>query len=111
MANTYSWTINKLDVRPSENGLTDVVYNIHWTYKAVSDQLDSEGNVYSTSLIGTSPVGEPDANNFTNFDDLTQVQVEEWLTADQSIANIQDAADAQLEQIITPVSITKDIPW
>jgi hypothetical protein len=62
MANTYAWTINKLDVRPTQDSLSDVVYNIHWTYTATSDQLDKEGNAYSTSLIGTSPVGEPDAS-------------------------------------------------
>lgn len=111
MANTYAWTINKLDVRPTQDSLSDVVYNIHWTYTATSDQLDEEGNPYKAQLIGTSPTGKPDANNFTNFNDLTQAQVEEWLSADQSIANIQDAADAQLEQIITPISVTKDIPW
>jgi hypothetical protein len=111
MANTYAWTINKLDVRPAQDSLSDVVYNIHWTYIATSDQLDGEGNPYKVELIGTSPVGEPDVDNFTNFNDLTQAQVEEWLVADQSVANIQEAADNQLEQIITPVSIAKDIPW
>jgi len=87
------------------------VYNIHWTYTAISDKLDEEGNPYKAELIGTSPVGEPDINNFTNFNNLTQAQVEEWLAADQSIANIQEAADNQLEEIITPVSIVKDVPW
>ena len=111
MANTYAWTINKLDVRPTQDSLSNVVHTIHWTYTATSDQLDSNGNPYKTELIGTSPVGEPDAANFTNFENLTQAQVEEWLAADQSIANIQEAADSQLEEKITPSSITKDIPW
>ena len=29
MANTYAWTINKLDVRPTQDSLSDIVYNIH----------------------------------------------------------------------------------
>lgn len=111
MANTYAWTINKLDVRPTQDELSNVVYNIHWTYTATSDQLDSDGNPYTVSLIGTSPAGEPDASDFTDFENLTQAQVEGWLAADASISNIQEAADAQLEQIITPTSITKDVPW
>jgi hypothetical protein len=111
MANTYSWTINNLDVRPSENGLTDVVYNIHWTYTAVSDQLDPEGNVYSTSLIGTSPVGEPDASDFVSFENLTQQDVEAWIGQDASVGGIQEAADANIEALITPISETKDVPW
>eukprot|EP00481_Brizalina_sp_1-RS-2013_P001808 TRINITY_DN460_c0_g1_i1.p1 TRINITY_DN460_c0_g1~~TRINITY_DN460_c0_g1_i1.p1 ORF type:complete len:101 (-),score=16.23 TRINITY_DN460_c0_g1_i1:470-772(-) len=91
---------------------SDVVYNIQWTYSAISDKLDEEGNPYKAELIGTSPVGKPNPANFYEFlMILTQVQVEEWLASDKSIANIQEAAESKLEEIITPVSIAKDVPW
>lgn len=111
MANTYAWTINKLDVRPTQNSLSDVVYNIHWTYTATSDQVDSDGNAYTVKTIGTSPVGEPNPNDFTDFDDLTQSQVEGWLAMDGSIENINDHVDSIIEEKITPSSKTKDVPW
>ena len=111
MANTYAWAIDKLDVYPTQDSPSDVVYNIQWKYSAISDKLDEEGNPYKAELIGTSPVGKPNAANFTSFNDLTQVQVEEWLASDKSIANIQEAAESKLEEIITPVSIAKDVPW
>lgn len=111
MANTYAWTINKLDVRPDQDSLSDVVYNIHWTYTATSDQVDSDGNAYTAEAIGTSPVGEPDPENFTDFANLTQSQVEDWLTADGSLANIEDHVDSMIEEKITPTSETKDAPW
>ena len=98
MANTYAWTINKLDVRPTQDSLSDVVYNIHWTYTATSDQLDSDGNAYTAQAIGTSPVGEPDPENFTDFANLTQSQVEGWLTADGSLENIGDHVDSIIEK-------------
>ena len=90
---------------------TYVVYNIHWTYTATSDQVDSDGNAYTAEAIGTSPVGEPDPENFTDFNNLTQSQVEDWLTADGSLANIGDHLDSMIEEKITPTSETKDVPW
>lgn len=111
MANTYSWTINKLDVRPTQDSLTDVVYNIHWTYVAISDQKDTEGNFYKTELIGTSVVSSPEASQFTPFEELTKNQVVGWLEEDASIANIQQVADDNLNELINPTSISKNAPW
>ncbi len=111
MANTYTWTINKLDVHPTEDSLSDVVYNIHWTYTATSDQLDASGNPYTAEAIGTSNVSKPNPEDFTSFDDLTQSQVEDWLTADGTLANIGDHVDSMIEEKITPTSEAKDVPW
>lgn len=111
MANTYAWTINKLDVRPTQDSLSDVVYNIHWTYTATSDQLDPDGNPYTADAVGTSPVGEPNPNDFTDFADLTQSQVEGWLAMDGTIANINEHVDSLIEEKIAPTSEAKDVPW
>jgi len=111
MANTYAWTINNLDVHPTENDLTNVVYNIHWTYTATSDQLDPEGNPYKTNFIGTSIVAPPSSEDFTPFEDLTESQVVGWLSEDTSIINIQESADNALNDLINPTSVTKDVPW
>jgi len=111
MANTYDWVINKLDVYPTENNLKDVVYNIHWTYVATSDQKDAEGNFYKTELIGTSVVSSPDETQFTPFEELTKNQVVSWLEEDTSIAGIQQVADNNLNEVINPTSISKNAPW
>ena len=111
MANTYAWTINKLDVYPTEDNLTNVVYNIHWTYTATSDQLDPQGNPYKTDFIGTSIVGAPSSEDFTPFDELTEDQVVGWLSEDTSIANIQSSADDAINALINPTSVSKDVPW
>lgn len=111
MANTYNWTINKLDVYPIEDNLTNVVYNIHWTYTVTSDKLDLEGNPYKTDFVGTSIVGSPNPENFTSFEDLKESEVVGWLSEDTSIANIQEAADEAINDLINPTSISKDVPW
>ena len=109
MANTYSWTINNLDVRPSENGLTDVVYNIHWTYTAVSDQLDPEGNPYSATNIGTQVLDTSSITNFIPFDQLTNDEVVAWTKGamgDTQVAEIESSIEKQIQDLITPTSVT-----
>jgi hypothetical protein len=111
MANTYSWSINALDTYPSQDGLTDVVYNIHWGLTATSDQNDADANVYTANSIGTQTIAAPDAEDFTAFEDLTQIIVEAWLEASDMDADaIKAGLDAQLVEKITPTSVTKQLP-
>ena len=111
MANTYSWTINALDTYPTQDSLTDVVYNIHWGMTATSDQLDDSGNAYTASSIGTQTVAAPDADDFTSFENLTQEIVEGWLEAsDLGVDAIKASLDAQIIEKITPTSVTRQLP-
>ena len=112
MANTYTWKINALDVHPTEDNLSNVVYNIHWGLIATSDQTDADGNAYTADSIGTQTVGAPNADGFTAFDDLTQEIVETWLEAsDLDVDAIKAGLDAQITENITPTSETKNVPW
>ncbi len=112
MANTYAWAINKLDVHPIEESLSDVVYNVHWSYKATSDQTDAEGEAYSATSIGAQVVGAPDPNSYIAFDSLTQSDVVGWLEAsDLSVEALKANLDAQIVELITPSSAAKDVPW
>ena len=111
MANTYSWSINALDTYPTQDSLTDVVYNIHWGLVATSDQLDDSGNGYMASSIGTQTVAAPDAEDFTAFDDLTQEIVEAWLEASElDVDAIKTSLDAQIVEKITPTTVTRHLP-
>jgi hypothetical protein len=111
MANTYSWQINALDTYPSQEDLTDVVYNIHWGLTATSDQTDADGNAYIANSIGTQTVAAPDADDYTAFEDLTQEIVEAWLEAsDLDVEAIKEGLDTQIVEKITPTSVTKQLP-
>ena len=111
MANTYSWSINALDTYPSQDSLTDVVYNIHWGLTATSDQNDADGNAYTANSIGTQTIAAPDAEDFTAFEDLTQTIVEAWLEASElDVDAIKTRLDAQIVEKITPTSVTKQLP-
>ena len=111
MANTYSWQINALDTYPTQDSLTDVVYNIHWGLTATSDQTDADGNTYTATSIGTQTVTGPDTENYTAFENLTQDIVEAWLEAsDLDIDGIKASLDRQIAEKITPTSVTKQLP-
>lgn len=112
MANTYTWAINALDVHPTGDNLSNVVYNIHWGMTAASDQTDSDGDFYSANAIGTQTIVAPVTDFFTLFDDLTLEIVEGWLEAsDLDIDAIKAGLDAQIVEKITPTSETKNVPW
>ena len=112
MANTYSWTINALDVYPSQDSLSNVVYNIHWGLTATSSETDDDGNPYSATSIGTQTVEAPEADSFTEFDSLTQETVEGWLEAsDLDVEALKDGLDSRVSEQITPTSESKDVPW
>ncbi len=111
MANTYSWTVNALDTYPTQDSLTDVVYNIHWGLTATSDQNDVDGNAYTATSIGTQTVAAPDSEDYTAFEDLTQTIVEAWLEAsDLDVDAIKAGLDTQITEKITPTSVTKQLP-
>ena len=113
MANTYSWQINALDTYPSQENLTDVVYNIHWGLTATTSVNDEEGNPveYSASSIGTQTIPAPAGEDFTAFEDLTQEIVEVWLEAsDLDVDGIKASLDAQIVEKITPTSVTRQLP-
>ena len=112
MANTYNWQIHALDTRPSQDDLSNVVYNIHWTLIATSDQLDDDGNAYTAESIGTQSIETGDVTNFTAFEDLTQEIVEGWVEdSELDVDGIKASLDAQIEKAINPVSVTKNVPW
>jgi len=112
MANTYTWAIKALDIHPIEDTLTDVVYNVHWGMTATSDQTDSEGNPYTTNTIGTQTVHSPTSDQFVDFDSLTQDDVVSWLeSSDMDIEEIKAGLDNRIQNLITPTSVTKNVPW
>lgn len=111
MANTYSWTINALDTYPSQDSLSDVVYNIHWGLTATSEETNEDGNPYVATSIGTQSVAAPDGENFTAFEDLTQEIVEGWLEAsDLDVDALKVSLDSQVKELITPTSVTRQLP-
>lgn len=111
MAITYSWKINALDTYPTKDSLVDVVYLVHYSYIATSDQKDSNNEFYSFEIIGTVNVEEPDSDSFTAFADLTESKVINWIETKLDMSVLKASVDTKLAGLIIPVSVTKNVPW
>lgn len=92
MANTYTWKILKFKVRREENDLVNVVYEIEYIYNATD-------GTYKTGIHGVQTVGAPDPANYTEFEDLTQQQVESWLVASIDMEALNQLLDGKLTRV------------
>jgi hypothetical protein len=112
MSNTYTWDCKTVDVYPTHDGHSDVVYVVHWRLNAESNQQDAEGNNYSASVYGTHSVNADDITNFIPFADLTNDTVTGWVTTgmgDDEVANLKSGLDSNIDNQINPTSVTKTI--
>lgn len=106
MANTYNLNIVKLDVKVSDNGLSDVVYVVHWKYTATS-----EDELFTSTTSGIANIASPDPENFIPFEDLTQSQVEGWVESAVDLEKFRDILDNIILEKQTPTTELKDVPW
>ena len=112
MAITYEWNVNTVDVYPSEEGHSNVIYNVHWRLNATDTEVDAEGNPYVASVYGTQSLDTSDLSNFTDFDSVTSSQVQGWVEAamgEEAVQGLKDGLDAQIAALITPASVTKQL--
>ena len=112
MAITYTWNVNTVDVYPSEEGHSNVIYNVHWRLNATDTEVDAEGNPYVASVYGTQSLDTSDLSNFTNFDSVTSSQVQGWVEGamgEEAVQGLKDGLDAQIAALITPASVTKTL--
>lgn len=104
---SYEWGLGPLDVRLSEDGLTNVVYGVHWSLSAIDGD-------YTASSYGSVGVPPPETADFTPYDQLTKEQVEGWVVAalgqeqvDVMKANLAKQIDLQKN----PVEASLQPPW
>ena len=106
MANTYKWTINALDAKISHDSKDNVINTIHWGYSAV----DNDDATKAASSIGTHSVVY-DADNFTEYADITEANVIAWLEAGLDVEAMKAGLDAQIALLKAPVNITFSNPF
>jgi len=112
MAINYTWDVNTVDVYPSEEGHSNVIYLVHWRLNATDTEVDAEGNPYVASVYGTQSLDTSDLSNFTNFESVTSSQVQGWVETamgEEEVANLKAALDSQIENQKNPTSVTKTL--
>lgn len=73
---TTTWTIEKLICKPSENGLNNVVYQVHWKYTKSTTVGDETYSKYNNGIL---IIPSPDPQSFTSYESLTKTQVVGWI--------------------------------
>ena len=109
---TFNWNCRTVDTYPTSSDHTDVVYNIHWSVTGTSDQTDINGDNYTATSIGTQQIDTSTITDFIPFDDLTNEVAIQWTQAAMgtgSVSLIEDQIDIQIQDKITPPSITRYI--
>ena len=112
MSISYEWDVNTVDVYPTDEGHSNVIYNVHWRLNAIDTQVDAEGNPYVASAYGTQVLDTSDLSNFTDFDSVTAAQVQGWVESamgEEEVQSLKDGLDAKIAGQINPTSETKTL--
>ena len=112
MSISYNWNVSTVDVYPTDEEQTNVIYNVHWKLNATDTQVDPEGNPYTASVYGTQSLDTSDLSNFTDFDSVTSSQVQGWVESAmgaEEVQSLKDSLDAKIADEINPTSETKTL--
>ena len=112
MAISYNWDVSTVDVYPTDEGQTNVIYNVHWRLNAVDTQVDAEGNPYTASVYGTQVLDTSDLSDFIDFDNVTSAEVQGWTESamgEEQVQSLKDNLDAQIALLVTPTSVTMQL--
>lgn len=108
MAITNTWGIVQLDAYPEKDGLTDVVFTVHWNLTG----NDGEGNTgYAYGSVG---VTLDEGGSYTPYNELTKEQVVGWVQESlgaEQVASLEASVASQIEQQINPTVVTPPLPW
>ena len=112
MAISYEWDVNTVDVYPTDEGHSNVIYNVHWRLNATDTEVDAEGNPYTASVYGTQSLDTSDLSDFTDFDSVTSSQVQGWVESamgEEEVQSLKDNLDANIAGQINPTSVTMEL--
>ncbi|MBP52733.1 MAG: hypothetical protein CMI27_06265 [Opitutae bacterium] len=110
MAATFTYLISQTDFVLSQDGLTNVINNLHWRCDAAET---SGGKDYAAGSYGTQGLAAPDPSSFTAYDSVTEADCIAWLKAamgDDAVAALEAGLQSSIDAQITPTEGT-GTPW
>ena len=88
----YKWIIENFQVQNSDT-LENIATKIKWRYVAYTSDNIEVGSEYDALLLD-----EPDLQNFTQFEELTEEIVISWLQTKLSVQDLQNAIEMRYHQ-------------
>ena len=98
-----SWTVYQMHRHASHEGKEGVIYELHWDCIAKQDG-------HNHRINGCTTLDITDLNNFTNFSEVTEEQVMEWLMSAVDVETEEARCRAGLEKKLNPPTL-KGLPW
>ena len=115
MANTYSWTIQRLyyDLGPDAEGHSDIVTSVDWLVTASDGEDPPHEALYSRTTHLVWEEGDP----WIPYADLTQATVQSWVEEDlgeDGVEALEASLAANIAEQVTPTHETMrgdELPW
>lgn len=104
----HYWTILKMDIKPSQEGLLNVVQKVHCRRVA---SLEQDGKTYTADSYMTMHCEPPDPLSFIPYEQLTFDEVSLWLDSNLNVEQVDALLDVQIENQINPPIIQLPVPW
>tara|TARA_B110000503_G_scaffold141983_1_gene237260 strand:- start:1666 stop:1989 length:324 start_codon:yes stop_codon:yes gene_type:complete len=105
-----TWKIQQTNYVLSEDGLTDVINNLHWSL--VETETVGE-DVYTASACGTQGLGPPNPANYVPYADVTESECIAWCKGqmgEASVAALEASLADQIELQKNPID-GSGTPW
>tara|TARA_R100000697_G_scaffold118362_1_gene140921 strand:+ start:388 stop:708 length:321 start_codon:yes stop_codon:yes gene_type:complete len=100
---SYSWIINGFDAKINQDSKDNVIYKIHWSYKANKGSHNAD--------INGSDFVEYNADSFIEYKDLKKSDVIGWLEAKLDVAKMQKSLSDQIALKEAPVDVMLIPEW
>lgn len=78
MAISKVWKVEGLDVRPSVDGLANIICQVQWSLTMEYTDDATSNMLGRTVCNGYSIMNPPDSNNFIPYDQITEAQLIQW---------------------------------
>ena len=104
----FSWDIRKMEVVPSENGMTNIVKYIHWTYNATAT---INGVEYKTYYSDITTLPTPTNPSFVQYEDLTPEIVYGWLDEFVNFTFVNTFISNNLQNAFNPPILALPLPF
>lgn len=108
MAITNTWGVVQLDAYPEKDGLTDVVFTVHWNLTG------DDGAGHTGYAYGSVGVTLDEGGSYTPYNELTKEQVVGWVQESlgaEQVASLEAGVASQIEQQINPTVVTPPLPF
>ena len=110
MAITYKWEIPTMNAHIESEGEQNVIYTVHYRY---TGSEESNGEVYSSTTIGTQGYTYVAGDSFTPYENTEAFEavVIGWLEGSLDVGQMQASIAANIQSQITPVNEDLYFTW